>query len=248
MMKRKPLKFKIQIAFISLIILLLSGCQITNGLKAVMSKKVKPQYFTYQDKSIIFAPLVHFGQKEFYSSLKDSIVDWKEDGYTIFYEYVKGGSEYLGIDSVSFDRLRRKFRRVSKDEVRPIADYEEDLQKVFKKGVVQPDYGELGLDSTDFLPDITFLDLVNKIEEVYGEIQLDSCDLATPFDSTYTCSKGMKMKELKPIILDYRNSEVVKKIINSDLNKIVVLFGAAHIKGMKKLLKDEETTRTNAPK
>jgi len=33
---------------------------------SMLTKKVKLHYYTYKDKSIIFTPLVHFGQKEFY--------------------------------------------------------------------------------------------------------------------------------------------------------------------------------------
>ena len=36
--------------------------------------------------------------------------------------------------------------------------------------------------------------------------------------------------------MDYRNEFVVREIRGSNLKKIVVLYGALHIKGMKKLL------------
>ncbi|NOY49593.1 MAG: hypothetical protein GXO88_03365 [Chlorobi bacterium] len=80
--------------------------------------------------------------------------------------------------------------------------------------------------------------LTNKIEEVYGNIELDSCDYATPLDSTYTCTNGWKTKKLDPIYVDYRNAELVDKIVGSRHEKIVVLFGAAHVKGVSKLLKE----------
>ena len=46
MQKSKLSNFKLQIALTFSIVLLLSGCQISRGLRAVMSKKVKPQYYT----------------------------------------------------------------------------------------------------------------------------------------------------------------------------------------------------------
>jgi len=49
------------------------------------------------------------------------------------------------------------------------------------------------------------------------------------------------------VILDYRNEELVKRIINTDSKKIVVLYGAAHIKGMKKLLKKGLSDNNNVP-
>ncbi len=239
--------FRTLITLIPFLILLSPGCQLTRGHHAVLSKKVNPHYFTYEDKSIIFIPFIHFGQKEFYDNLRDSIIDWKKDGYTIFYEQVTSGQVHLGLDSTSYDRLIRKFRRINRDGVGTAEDYEAEAQQVFKKGIAQPDYIDLGIDSTDIHADITFLELVNKIEELYGEIKLDSCDYATPLDSTYTCSKGLKMKKLDPIYVDYRNAVVVEKIVNSELNKIVVIFGIAHKKGIKKLLKEKESASKKQP-
>jgi hypothetical protein len=171
----------------------------------------------------------------------------KKNGYTIFYEQIGSGQIYLGLDSIAYDRLRRNFRRIDGGNAGTAEDYEAEAQKVFKKGIGQPGYADLGIDSTDINADITLLEMVNKIEELYGETKLDSCDFATHLDSTYNCSKGLKLKKLDPIYVDYRNSVVVKKIINSELDKIVVLFGVAHIKGMKKLLKKEESTSTDVP-
>jgi len=222
-------------------ILLVSGCRITKGVRAMMSKKVKSKHLTFEDKSIIFTPLVHFGQKEFYNNLKDSISVWKDDGYIIFYEQIISGQFFLGLDSVSYDRLRRKFRRIDGGESGTAEEYAETLQEVFKNGIAQPKYIELGIDSSDINADITLLGLVNKVEEYYGEIKLDSCDFITHLDSTYTCFKGFKMKKLDPVYVDYRNTVVVEKINRWESGKIVVLFGAAHIKGMMKLLKEQQS-------
>lgn len=233
--------FIVQLAFVCVIILL-SGCQFIRGVQAIKSKKVKPEHIDCQSKSIIFTPLVHFGQKEFYRSLKDSIVDWKRDGYTIFYEHVTSGQAELGLDSIAYDRLRRKFRKIDGGNAGTPADYETELQGIFKNGIAQPEYADLGMDSTDIHADVTLLELVNKIEEYFGSTPLDSCDYATPLDSNYTCSKGLKMRDLEPFYLDYRNSVIVKKILTSELDKIVVLFGAAHRKGVKRLVEEAESS------
>jgi hypothetical protein len=144
----------------------------------------------------------------------------------------------LGLDSLSYDSLRRKFRRIDGGNVGTAEDYEEELQEVFKKGVAQPKYEDLGIDSSDVHADVTFFDLVDQLENLYGKIILDSCDYTTHLDSTYTCSKGLKTKKLDPVYVDYRNKFVVEKVISSESDKIVILFGAAHRKGMKKLLQE----------
>ena len=148
----------------------------------------------------------------------------------------------MGIDSISYDRLRRNFRRIDGGNSGTPEDYAEDLQKVFKKGIPQPKYPDLGIDSTDVHADINLLQLVDEYENTYGKIELDSCDYATHLDSAYSCSKGVKMSKLDPIIVDYRNEVVIEKVIGSESDKIVILFGAAHRKGMKKLLMDIEMT------
>ncbi|MCF6169741.1 MAG: hypothetical protein L3J66_02020 [Bacteroidales bacterium] len=74
--------------------------------------------------------------------------------------------------------------------------------------------------------------------EELGEVKLDSCDFATSLDSTYTCSKKLKGK-LNPIIVDYRNQQLVNRIIQSKSDKIAVVYGEIHIKGLKELLKEK---------
>jgi hypothetical protein len=90
-----------------------------------------------------------------------------------------GGQAFLGLNSVSYDRLRRKFRRFDGGNVGTAEDYEKELQEVFKRGIAQPKYKELGIDSTVVHANITFTDLVAQLENLYGEIMLDSCDYAT---------------------------------------------------------------------
>ncbi len=221
------------------IVMLLASCSLFKALRAIKNKDVKPHYYMFHDKSIIFTPLTHFGQNEYYNSLKDSLIHWKENGYTIFYEQIISDPKAMNLDSISVDGLRRKWRKIVGGEQMTREGYSE-FSEVFKNGVAQPEYVDLGIDSADFNADITLADLVNKFEEYYGEVKIDSCDYATHLDSTYTCSKKLKGK-LIPVIIDYRNEELVKKIVNSDLKEIVVLYGGLHLKGMKKLLDKEQS-------
>jgi len=43
-----------------------------------------------------------------------------------------------------------------------------------------------------------------------------------------------------PIIVDYRNEQLVEKVMESERENIVVLYGLIHIKGMKELLKKNQ--------
>ncbi len=229
---------KLQLTLVFFIVLLLSGCGLVKGLRAIKNEDVQPQYYAFKDKTIIFTPLTHFGQKVYYDSLRDSIVHWKHAGYIIFYEQIETDQSLLMLDSISYDELNRKWRKIAGGEKMTREGYAE-LSDVFKDAIVQPENEDLGIDSTDLNADITLLDLVNKFEEYYGEVKIDSCDYATHLDSTYTCNKKLK-GNLMPIIVDYRNEQLVEKVMVSERRNIVVLYGLIHIKGMKDLLKENQ--------
>jgi len=216
------------------ILVLLSSCKIgriVSNLKGMNNTEVKAEKYTYGDKSIIFVPITHFGEKIFYSSLRDSIINWKTNDYTIFYEQIIYPLE----DSSKLLEAKLKWRKIKGGKGNSRKDYD-SLTEFFKNKIVQPEYEKLGIDSTDINADVTRIELVNKYEEIYGEIIIDSCDRSTSFDSTYNCTERTK-NDFDPIIMDFRNEQLVERIINTEINKIVVVYGARHHKGIKKLLK-----------
>lgn len=244
-MKRSKLaRSAFQVAFILVVIILLSACGFIKGLRAIKNKDVKPQYNTFNEKSIIFAPLAHFSQVEYYDNLKDSIVNWKKNDYTIFYEGIIHTASEMKTDSITADISSRKWRKITRGIGATREDYAE-LSDIFKNAMVQPEHDELGIDSTDINGDITLLDLISKYEDYYGTIYLDSCDLTTALDSTYACKTKLK-GNLTPVILDYRNAKLAERIVASEQKKIVVLYGARHIKGIKKLLNESKHKNTPA--
>lgn len=183
----------------------LLGCQITTSLDAMYEKDVEPQKYAYGDKSIIFVPLVHYGEKIFFNSLRDSIVEWKENGYTIFYEQISNKN----LDRTERNLCFLKWRKIN-GRVSSTRDDYELLNEVFKSKITQPKYSQLGIDSTDINADIGFGELIDKYEDIYGEVIIDSCDYSTPLDSIYHCGEGLK-QDLKPITLDYRNEQLAER-------------------------------------
>ena len=182
--------------------------------------------------------MVHFGQDKFYNGVRDSIIEWKKQGFTIYYEEIITDTVVMQIDSVQLSILGLKIRRMM-GQMPTREEYAKELSGVFKNSVPQPDNKDMGIDSTDLNADITLKELISKAEKLNGEIELDSCDYATPMDSTYSCHKKWKMKEIEPIILDYRNEYVVHLITESEHQKFVVIYGANHIKGMMKLMDEK---------
>lgn len=224
----------ISIIIICFTITLISGCSRIKAIAKLYNKNVESQEYFYGDKSIIFVPLIHFGQRTFYNSLTDSIKKWKSDGYTIFYEQIIS----KGIDSTKLNLCKLKWRKINGSYSNTREDYAK-LEEVFKNKIVQPEYSQLGIDSTDVNADVRFDELIDKYEMIYGEVSIDSCDYSTPLDSNYHCNEGLK-HDLNPIVVEYRNEELSERIIKTDLTKIVVVYGMLHIKGVKKILKQKQ--------
>ena len=71
-------------------LLFLGSCGIIKPLILLKSKEIKPVYYNTDTKKIILVPNTHFGQPEFYADLTDSIKHWKNKGYRIYYEQIRG--------------------------------------------------------------------------------------------------------------------------------------------------------------
>ena len=224
---RKAKLLLILILFIALMVTY-TGCKVIKNVHYIYNKDVKTEEISLDNKSVKLSPLVHFGQKEFYNNLKDSIFYWKKSGYIIFYEEIRANAT----DTI----LLLKWRKINNGNIIDKNEYAH-VGRVLNK-IGQPEYDSLGIDGLDINADVSLNDVINKYEEFYGPIVLDSCDFQTPLKTSYTnCGKRYK-NSLVPILNNYRNNEVIKRIIESDSTRIVVLYGADHIKGIKKGLKN----------
>ena len=213
-------------------LLFLASCGIIKPMILIKSKEIKPVYFNTDTKKIILVPNTHFGQPDFYADLTDSIKHWKNNGYRIYYEQIRGSKS-----DPSFETNERKWRRITGGMGNTPDDLEE-LKSVFKKGMIQPPYTEMGITKDDLNADVHFSEFIDKYEELYGVIELNPCDLETPFDSAYSCYKPKRaMAKLEPVIVGFRNEKVVQYIEENNDPKVVVLYGAGHIKEILEILK-----------
>ena len=84
------------------------------------------------------------------------------------------------------------------------------------------------------------MDVLEQYTKLYGKIALEQCDYDYPYDAV----KGYPCKKLKnnmdPIIIDFRNKHLANEIHNSKNDKIVILYGLFHVKGVIKLLRKME--------
>lgn len=225
-------------AFFVIIGLITVSCTAVKALIYVNKRQIKPIHYNYNGRSLIFVPMVHVGEESFYNSLKDSIVKWKSLNYTIFYEQIISDNETMRIDSLTYVQVKRKARKIVELSKYSRKNYALRSGKILKNKVVQPEYIDMGITGSDINADINLQELVDEYERLYGKIQLDSCDFVIPINSYATCRR--LQNNLDPIIYDFRNRELARKISESELDKIVVLYGASHIRPVIKILRNKE--------
>lgn len=223
---------KNKILLFSFLTLLLISCKEIRSLREMQRSTPEVYNIDYNDKELLFIPMHHLGKPEFYDSVKKLVIDKKNNGYTVFYELVKTDFE---ADSLKRIEIRMKARKL-----KGFSGTYRDNSDSFEGYIQQPDYSELGIDSSDIWSDVNYLELINKWEELNGEIKLDSIDLNTPFDKPFDKGVDYSNKDYNKVFIRYRNEHLLNKINESNSNKIVILYGFGHLKDFQKLLKENK--------
>lgn len=197
------------------------------------------------NKELKIIPLRHLGTPKYYDNLKGVLSKYQNLGYVVFYEIMRSNN--------ANDIVQRKFRKIlplkinldSKEQL----NYKEILLKKsrkidpnfeFKQNVIpQPQYNFLITDLNNSKNvDITIEEFVNEYERLNGAVVLDSCDYINNWSES-TCETDERAKGLNKIMIDYRNNNVVDNVLSATNNKILILYGEGHVKGIKKgLLKN----------
>ena len=213
----------------------LSSCTLFQSFRYLKKESVKVINREIRGQEFIFVPVAHFGQKIFYEKLKDSISYWKNADYRIYYEQIETDPSIMKVDTLTAKTLKKKLRRINGGFGMTREDYQV-FQKIFKNGISQPEWKDLGITASDLNADCNLKDYINQYESLYGLVDLSECDLEVPISQKYTCHPGLK-NDLKPIMLDFRNRNVVDIVKTNKDKKIVLIYGALHIKPIIKLLK-----------
>lgn len=202
--------------------------------KGIYDKEVSLKEFSFKEKEIVFLPMHHIVRQEFYDDVRTKLDSLRDEGFVFFYESVKGKPT----DSLDYYKFRKILHfSVTKDGY--MDAMEELLPKMkFKYDLVnQPtaeDFGLIGEDS--FNVDIDFMSIINNVEEI-KEIILEDCDLENHYTEKYLCKdKFLSNKEKDKIVVEDRDAHLVQEIKKSKYSKIAVIYGKAHLKGVKKLL------------
>jgi len=194
----------------------------------------------YNNKKIVFVPMHHLGTESFYSDVKNKIDSLKKENYYFIYEQVSANK----IDETFAKKLRKFLKTPLSTDGSYVNEYKTMFPNIkYEKPLIdQPSYKELGLSvENSERVDVDYKDLVDYYENKHGEIKLTDCDYKTSVYERYTkCKEGKKipLHKRNDIIINFRNDFVVKYVKESPQEKIAIVYGAEHMKGILKGLKE----------
>jgi hypothetical protein len=219
--------------------LCIQSCDVFVSLRQLNQKQVRAKPLLYENKQLLFVPISHIGKKIFYERLRDSVKCWKKDGFVIYYEQII--KKKLADSSKIMDTIVLKYRKMAGGLLATrnyYGDALSDINKIFGGLAVQPVYDSLGIDSMDFNADITLDAVIKEYERLYGEVILEDFDYNTPKDSVYR-HEPLK-NDMDAVIIDFRNRNLLKQLLESQNSKIVIIYGVRHIIDVRKELKKME--------
>ena len=190
---------------------------------------VKKATYLYNDslnKTVIFVPMQHIGKPNYYEEVRLFLDSLRKNDFVVFYENI--GISYSW-DSLPTDTLIRKMRKIVGMNL--VGGYKNPDNKSLKKHWVNSKYisqaNNIGLKDTDFWVDLDAHELIEKYEERMGKIVLTECDCNTPLFEKYKCKDTAKIDKWVFTHL-FRNKYIFEKVIESEYNKIVLVYGKGH--------------------
>ena len=203
------------------------------------SKTPKLEKIDVPEKEVYFLGVAHIAKEEFYENMKVIIEELQEKDFIFYLESVSElDKKNISIDTFSIKKIRKL------TDLDISLKYSESqnpyLQKLRKKYdlIDQPKYDFFALKNYKRV-DYSYAELINFYEAKFGKIELDSCDVNTEIRSIYKCKSGNTTERKNftdEIILDVRNRLIADSITKSNDKKIVVIYGKAHLKGIKQYL------------
>jgi hypothetical protein len=202
-------------------------------------------------KTVCFIPMHHVGKKVFYDDVHRISDSLGRLGYVAFYE----GVDTRLKDSLALDLLKRKWRKMMGFYLDKSGYIDSNHRfmgryKLSKKYVNQPQAETLIAASTQ--PenvDVTMEDLFGAFEKRVAPIELETCDMAIALDSLYKGCQPLRVTAQKQynifqddFILKYRNQHVAHAIQHHENQKIIVIYGSGHFKGLLEELKAIDST------
>ena len=203
----------------------MSSCSFKDAIqfhKRLTNTKVESADFSSNKKSVHFIDMIHLGQQEFYDNVAQEIKKYKKDGYVLFYEWI----DYETADTLTLRKTKKIVGMIPSKK-----GYSLMINKIDVEGLVFQENDQFmnQVNSLDFNVDVTPQELILEYEKRHGEILLNNEDLQVPLYGDFNFNND---KNVMDLILNYRNKIVAERIQNSKYDKIIVMYGADHRKGI----------------
>lgn len=213
------------IFFISVISLFLGSCSKIFYDTFIYDKSAMKGKLVFEkdDKTIVLIPVYHVNSLDYYTEIRDYIAQQRKDNYVVYYEGV--GGKYTPEEK---HILSLKQRKILGHHLTPSFTDETNLSlpKWLKnKKYHTQDYEYLGIVDTDMNIDLDKKTLIQMYEKQFGEIVLEPCDYDTPLHEPYKCKKEPSDYYYTR---KYRDQHLVKNLVESNDQKIIVIYGKAH--------------------
>ena len=206
--------------------LLLGGCSSSFISFKEKNPFKKAVVFTKNDKEIIYIPMIHLGQKEFYDQIKQFVTQKRDEGYKIYYEKLTYGTS----DSLLQDTLLLKARKITGYYFKGIYTDKNNATSPFRDKYEQftrQTEENTGIDiEKDFRVDLNMRQLIAQIETDHSPIVLDSCDYTTPPTAKYNCKQYKEYSRL--FLRTYRDDYLLATLLATPHKKIILLYGVNH--------------------
>ena len=206
--------------------LLLGGCSSSFISFKEKNPFKKAVVFTKNDKEIIYIPMIHLGQPEFYGQIKQFVTQKRSEGYKIYYEKLTYGTS----DSLLQDTLLLKARKITGYYFKGIYTDKNNATSPFRDKYEQftrQTEENTGIDiEKDFRVDLNMRQLIAQIETDHSPIVLDSCDYTTPPTAKYNCKHYKEYSRL--FLRTYRDEYLLATLLATPHKKIILLYGVNH--------------------
>ena len=235
--------FMKKIIFIILFIFIAISCNsykvnLAFNLMGIYADSAKLDKLKNNQKEIVFIAIHHIGTKPFYSDIKKKIDSLENLGFHFYTEKIKGDAK----DTTALLKLRKfsgiPFSKKNSGYLKMIDSMYNGKVKYKKELIDQPSYTSLGVDSLKSKNvDVTINEMINYYESKYGEIKLEKCDYETQENKKSSCKgKSLDKKKGDDAIINFRNKHVIEELLKDKNDKIVIVYGARHIIGIKEEL------------
>lgn len=215
-------------------------------------------------KEVVLVPMRHLSTADSYAKVREYIDILKADGYVTFCEGVMRVPYHLDTvreismselykfsDTVTLtdaelqrlDTIIRKDRRIMGSYIGKDGYADPDNKSLPERNKKQKYVSQtlelLGLTTDkDIWIDYSIYDMIGLYEKRYGEIELSEYDFATGLMERYEPVDGKPSTNgMLRLVLYPRNEYVVRRIVDSQQQRIAVIYGSGHMPGIKYYLK-----------